>query len=64
MLDTKGKEEGEYLPVIEREAFTSVISSFSSSFFFSRVHVGCLYTTLNHRFGELDLTFLQQVSIS
>ena len=63
MLDTKGKDEGEYLPVIEKEAFTSVISSFSS-FFLPRVHVGCLYTTLNCRLGELDLTFLQQVSIS
>lgn len=44
MLDTKGKEEGEYLPVIEREAFTSVISSFSSSFFFFPGYMLVAYT--------------------
>lgn len=42
MLDTKGKDEGEYLPVIEKEAFTSVISSFSS--FFCQEYMSVAYT--------------------
>lgn len=44
MLDTKGEDKGENLPVIEKEAFTSVISSFSSFFFFFQEYMSVAYT--------------------